>query len=226
MNSTTSLEMIQNTSSLKDFNRIIRKYECNLCPLREEAWVRNDHTYPIPNDIDEDYNDKQIDLVVVGGALAQGEGARKQTFSCPSGDFIRGAIESELSDSSLSYSFVNVCMCYPEDGRTPHVAEAKACYPFLQKQLSLMNPNAILSAGSVATRHLLGLTSNPKMANYIGKRFDVSLLNIRNTVPVIATYHPSYLYRKLQDGFLPIELEEHYINVIKRIIKLARRYKQ
>jgi uracil-DNA glycosylase family 4 len=220
-------EMILLSSNVKEFSNLVRNFNCSLCPLREEAWVRGYHTYPVPNDYDPQRHSQQVDLVLVGGALGPDEGKFGMPFVGPPGQLIRGAIESIMEDlgQKITYMFMNICMCHPEGNRIPHVAEAEACKPFLFKQLSLVNPNAVLLLGSTATRHVLQLTKNPVMKEHIGKRYDVTLPHRFDSVPAMVAYHPSYVHRQLVDGSLPRLLEEHYITVIGKAIQLARRYK-
>lgn len=85
----------------------------------------------------------------------------------------------------------NVVKCRPPGNRTPTLNEAAACAPFLDRQIELIQPKIIVALGKTAVVRLTG--SDDSMASLRGKR--LSYLGI----PVVATYHPSYLLRNLPE---------------------------
>jgi len=85
----------------------------------------------------------------------------------------------------------NVVKCRPPGNRNPATVEAKACEPFLQRQIDLIKPRLIVALGRVAALNLLGR--------------EVSISSLRGRVldykgtPLIVTYHPAYLLRSLTE---------------------------
>jgi DNA polymerase len=81
----------------------------------------------------------------------------------------------------------NVVKCRPPENRTPEPDEMAICGQFLFRQLSTIQPKAIMALGSTAAKALLG-----------GKD-GVTKLRGRwhkwNDIPLRVTYHPSYLLR-------------------------------
>lgn len=85
----------------------------------------------------------------------------------------------------------NVVKCRPPGNRTPTLNEAAACAPYLDRQIDLIQPKLIVALGKTAALRLTG--SDETMAALRGKRFRY------RQVPVVATYHPSYLLRNLPE---------------------------
>ena len=85
----------------------------------------------------------------------------------------------------------NVLKCRPPGNRNPQPDEVARCEPYLRRQVALVQPQVILAMGRFAVQSLLQ-TSEPigrlrgRVHQYAG-------------VPVIVTYHPSYLLRNLPD---------------------------
>lgn len=82
----------------------------------------------------------------------------------------------------------NVVKCRPPDNRTPLPDEMEICSEFLFRQIRALQPKAICALGSTAMKALLnvkeGITkSRGKWHKWHG-------------IPVMVTYHPSYLLRQ------------------------------
>ncbi len=74
--------------------------------------------------------------------------------------------------------------------RAPTSAEMAYCLPFFEAEISVIAPKVIVSLGLAATSALLGeAISSRKMSEIRGKEFEF------RGVPVIPTFHPSYLLR-------------------------------
>jgi uracil-DNA glycosylase family 4 len=81
--------------------------------------------------------------------------------------------------------------CRPPDNRTPEPEETAACWPYLQRQISLLQPTLIVALGRPAAQTLLG--TEVKIAAVRGH------LHQHAGIPLIVTYHPAYLLRNLVD---------------------------
>jgi DNA polymerase len=81
----------------------------------------------------------------------------------------------------------NVLKCRPPHNRDPSDGEVAHCLPYLERQIELVAPKAILCVGRISTQRLLA-TEQP-----IG-RLRGQVHDFRG-VPVVATYHPAYLLR-------------------------------
>ena len=81
----------------------------------------------------------------------------------------------------------NVVKCRPPENRTPQPDEMEICGQFLFRQLMAIRPKAICAMGSTAAKALLGTKDGvTKLRGKWHKWRDI---------PVMVTYHPSYLLR-------------------------------
>jgi DNA polymerase len=85
----------------------------------------------------------------------------------------------------------NAVKCRPPDNRTPEADETAACWPFLARQIELIQPWLIVTLGKPAAQTLL--QQEVKIADARGKVHDFA------GIPLIVTYHPAYLLRNLPD---------------------------
>ncbi len=148
---------------------------CRGCDLYQTA------THPVPG-----MGNPQADILVVGEAPGEREDATGEPFVGPAGELltkILGAIQLSRGDVFIC----NVLKHRPPGNRNPQPDEIRACAPFLQRQVDLVQPRVIIALGTFAAQSLLGT----KLA--IGKLRQQ--LHWYQGIPLIATYHPAALLR-------------------------------
>ena len=126
------------------------------------------------------------EVMVVGEAPGEKEDIAGEPFVGPSGELLNkilGAIQ--LTRDSVY--ICNVLKHHPPGNRNPMPDEVRACAPFLQRQIDLIQPRLILAFGTFAAQSLLGT----KLA--IGKLRQQ--LHWYQGIPLVATYHPAALLR-------------------------------
>jgi DNA polymerase len=85
----------------------------------------------------------------------------------------------------------NIVKCRPPGNRDPEQVEIDTCLPFLKSQIRAIQPDVIVTLGRIAAKTLLK-TSDP--LNVIrGRVYEME------GIPLIPTYHPSYLLRQESD---------------------------
>jgi uracil-DNA glycosylase family 4 len=82
----------------------------------------------------------------------------------------------------------NVVKCRPPDNRTPLPDEMEICGQFLFRQIMAIKPKAICALGATAMKALLNLKEGITRSR--GKWYKW------HGIPVMVTYHPSYLLRQ------------------------------
>ena len=95
-------------------------------------------------------------------------------------------------DTNRDCLIINVVKCRPPENRAPAPKEAAACFPFLKKQIELVDPKVILLLGATALKHLIPEKSGFPMAGEAGKFFN------RPEYPGIqfmVLYHPAFILR-------------------------------
>ena len=90
----------------------------------------------------------------------------------------------------------NVVNWRPPDNRTPNDEEILEFLPFLQRQIDIIKPKFIFLLGGVAAKAIL---STPlSLGKLRGKWHDYKSLNLDESIPTIASYHPAFLLRSPQ----------------------------
>ncbi len=81
----------------------------------------------------------------------------------------------------------NIVKCRPPGNRAPTPDEAKACLPYLSRQIRAIRPEIVCTLGATALNFLLGVEE--KITRERGKWRE------RDGVPVLPTYHPAFILR-------------------------------
>ena len=90
----------------------------------------------------------------------------------------------------------NVVNWRPPDNRTPNDEEILEFLPFLQRQIDTIKPKFIFLLGGVAAKAIL---STPlALGKLRGKWHEYKSLNLDESIPTIASYHPAFLLRSPQ----------------------------
>jgi uracil-DNA glycosylase family 4 len=81
----------------------------------------------------------------------------------------------------------NIVKCRPPGNRVPAPEEVTSCTAYLERQLEIVRPKAIVTLGLPATRYML--QSNASMGSMRGK------FHSWRGISLMPTYHPSYVLR-------------------------------
>jgi uracil-DNA glycosylase family 4 len=135
---------------------------------------------------------EQAKLVFVGEGPGADEDAQGFPFVGRAGQLLTQMIENTASKEGISLKredvyICNVVKCRPPENRAPEPDEMEICGQFLFRQLSVIRPKAICALGATAAKALLGRKEG--VTRMRGNWFKWS------DIPVMVTYHPSYLLR-------------------------------
>lgn len=123
----------------------------------------------------------------IGEGPGEQEDLQGKPFVGASGQLLDKMIAAMKLDVANDIYIANVVKCRPPHNRNPEAEEISACSDYLMNQIRLVNPRIIITLGRFAAQTLL----NTDLA--IGKlRKQVQYYR---QIPVIVTYHPSYLLR-------------------------------
>jgi DNA polymerase len=131
-------------------------------------------------------------LVFVGEGPGADEDAQGIPFVGRAGQLLTQMIENTASKEGIAIKrpdvyICNVVKCRPPENRNPEPDEMQICGQFLFRQLSVIKPKAVCALGSTAAKALLGGKDGvTKLRGNWHKWHDI---------PLIVTYHPSYLLR-------------------------------
>ena len=155
--------------------------DCRRCRLHEG---RNKIVFGV--------GDPNTKLVFVGEGPGADEDAQGIPFVGRAGQLLTQMIEGTSSKEGIPLKradvyICNVVKCRPPENRTPEADEMQTCGQFLFRQLSVIKPKAICALGSTAAKALLG--GKDGVTRLRGK------WHSWNNIPLIVTFHPSYLLR-------------------------------
>jgi DNA polymerase len=134
------------------------------------------------------------ELMFVGEAPGADEDAEGEPFVGKAGELLTKMIKA-MGLSRESVYIANILKCRPDTpgqsygNRPPTPEEIKNCLPYLNAQIELIKPKAIVALGATAHDGLFG-----KIAGMGITRVRGSFKEYRG-IPVMPTYHPSYLLR-------------------------------
>jgi DNA polymerase len=155
--------------------------DCRRCRLSEG---RNKIVFGVGNG--------QAPLVFVGEGPGADEDEQGIPFVGRAGQLLTQMIEGTAKKEGIpllraDIYICNVVKCRPPENRTPEPDEMETCGQFLYRQLSAIHPKAICALGGTAARAVTGHKEG--VTKMRGRWFQW------RDIPVMVTYHPSYLLR-------------------------------
>lgn len=132
-------------------------------------------------------------IMFIGEGPGKQEDLTGRPFVGKAGELLTRIIENGMGISREEVYIANIVKCRPtvdmkfEKDRPPDESETKSCAPYLIRQIQLIQPKVIITLGNPSTRFILhtkqGITTlRGKWAEFFG-------------IPVMPTYHPSYVLR-------------------------------
>jgi DNA polymerase len=100
----------------------------------------------------------------------------------------------------------NIVKCRPPGNRVPSPEEAKACLPYLMRQIRAIRPEVICTLGLTALNHLFGVDERITRARGRWREMD--------GIPVLPTYHPAFI---LRDASREPEVFEDFESIARRL---------
>jgi DNA polymerase len=160
--------------------------DCRRCRLHEG---RNKLVFGVGNE--------QSPLVFVGEGPGAEEDAQGIPFVGRAGQLLTQMIENTARKEGIPLRrddvyICNVVKCRPPGNRTPEPDEMEICGQFVSRQLSVIHPKAICALGGTAARALTGHKEG--VTKMRGKWLQWK------DIPVMVTYHPSYLLRPYNEN--------------------------
>lgn len=128
----------------------------------------------------------KADIVFVGEAPGEEEDNQGRPFVGRAGKLLDQLIE-RIGIKRSDVFICNVLKCRPPGNRDPEPDEAAACKEYLVTQLDIIRPRVICTLGRHAYNTLL--ETDAPISRIRGK------LTTFRGIPLLPTYHPSYLLR-------------------------------
>ncbi len=131
-------------------------------------------------------------IMFIGEAPGADEDAQGRPFVGRAGkllDKIITACGLKRSDVFIA----NILKCRPPENRDPRAEEIISCFPYLQRQIELINPEIIVALGAPAARTLLN--TNKSIGQLRGQFHEYYAGLGRPPIKLMPTYHTAYLLR-------------------------------
>jgi DNA polymerase len=128
-------------------------------------------------------------VMLIGEGPGEWEDKLGEPFVGKAGKFLDAWLHSISLSRDENIFITNVVKCRPPHNRNPKAQEVASCEKYLDKQIALVKPEAILCLGKVAANHLL--------------QRDATLHSMRGTfhqyqsIPLVVTYHPAAVLRNM-----------------------------
>jgi DNA polymerase len=131
--------------------------------------------------------DPHADLMFVGEGPGAEEDKQGLPFVGRSGQLLDKVLFEELGMTRDKVFIANTVKCRPPGNRDPEPDEIAACWPWLEQQLDLIDPNVVVTLGNFATKLLLDTKEG--ITKLRGKAYP-----FRKGV-LIPTFHPAAVLR-------------------------------
>jgi uracil-DNA glycosylase family 4 len=180
-------ETARREQALKALNeKMVRN--CKKCPLSR---TRNKTVFGQGN--------AAARLVFVGEAPGAEEDAQGLAFVGRAGQLLTKMIEAMGLTRDQVY-ICNILKCRPPNNRDPAPDEIACCWPYLDEQLRIIQPEVIVALGRPAAQTLLRTTAS--IGQLRGQWHDYFISGspmVGPATPLMPTYHPAYLLRNPPD---------------------------
>jgi len=133
-------------------------------------------------------------VMFVGEGPGADEDQSGRPFVGPAGQLL----DKQIAAMTLKREDVfiaNVVKCRPPGNRNPSLDEIDACAGYLRRQIDIVRPEVIITLGAAATKHLVNTSRGITAIRGRWHEYD-GLLPRGPAIPVMPTFHPSYLLRQ------------------------------
>ena len=156
----------------------------------------------------------EADLMFIGEAPGQDEDREGEPFVGAAGQLLTKIIQATGLDRETVY-IANILKCRPDTpgrisgNRKPRPEEMATCFPWVKRQIEIIRPKVIVAVGGTAVEGLLG-TMPTGITRLRGK------WQSYRGVPVMPTFHPSYLLRN-QSWAVKRQVWEDMLQVMEKL---------
>ncbi len=129
-------------------------------------------------------------IMLIGEAPGRNEDEQGKPFVGQAGKFLNQLLK-EAGIRREEVYITNIIKCRPPNNRDPTEKEIKSCSPYLDKQLNIIKPKAIITLGNYATKYILRKfkLKEESISKIHGKKYKINNL-IFNT-KIMPSYHPA-----------------------------------
>lgn len=131
-------------------------------------------------------------IMFVGEAPGADEDRRGLPFVGVSGQLLDRML-GWIDLNRETFFITNMLFWRPPGNRQPTPGEVAACLPFVERMISLVDPELLVMVGGSSAKSLLGKSEGIKRLR--GRWFSYENAFMARPIPATAIYHPAYLLR-------------------------------
>jgi DNA polymerase len=131
--------------------------------------------------------DPKSSILFVGEGPGSEEDQQGRPFVGAAGQLLTDIIEKGMKLKRAEVYICNIVKCRPPGNRNPEPDEVLACIGFVKQQISVIKPKVIVTLGNVPTQNLLNTKQGITRMRGVWQEYE--------GIPVMPTFHPSYLLR-------------------------------
>lgn len=177
---------------MQELEEQIRK--CRKCGL----WETRENPVPGEGSLD-------ARIMFIGEGPGYHENKQGRPFVGRAGKILDDLLEHVGLERKEVY-IANILKCRPPKNRNPKTEEIKACTPYLDRQIEIIQPEIIAPLGRFAMEFIFEKYSLPKkkISQVRGQVFEVNTLTSNLKIipfyhPAVATYNPNEIDRLKED---------------------------
>ena len=189
----------------------IVKEKCKKCHACALGNTRN-------NIVFSDGNPSTAKIVLIGEAPGETEDITGTPFVGRAGKLLTEFLaEAGISREEDVY-IINTVKCRPPENRVPTDEEKSACRKFLEAQIDIINPRAIVLCGATALKSFIELDKKQTISKVRGQWMNISVDG--KDYRAITIFHPSYLLRNhsMEEGSPRRLMQEDLRNIKNEVL--------
>lgn len=156
---------------------------CHACALGE---TRN-------NIVFSDGNASTAKIVLIGEAPGETEDMTGRPFVGRAGQLLTEFLAEAGISRDRDVYIINTVKCRPPENRVPSDEEKAACRKFLDAQIDIIKPDAIVLCGATALKSFVELDKKQTISKVRGQWMTITVDGVEYKAMTI--FHPSYLLR-------------------------------
>ncbi len=194
----------------KNCLEIVRE-KCEKCKACALAKTRNNVVFA-------DGNPSTAKIVLIGEAPGETEDELGRPFVGRAGQLLNEFLANAGISRDEDLYVINTVKCRPPQNRVPSDEEKSACRKFLDAQIDIINPRAIILCGATALKSFVELDKKQTISKVRGQWMNISVDG--KEYKAMTIFHPSYLLRNhsMEDGSPRRLMQEDLANIKREVL--------
>ena len=165
-----------------------------------------------------DGNPETARIVLIGEAPGEMEDECGRPFVGRAGQLLDEFLTEAGISREKDLYIINTVKCRPPENRVPTDEEKAACRKFLDAQIDIIKPDAIVLCGATALKSFVNLDKKQTISKVRGKWMTVTVDGVE--YKAITIFHPSYLLRNssMEEGSPRRLMQEDLRNIKETIL--------